>query len=96
MTRKNIAKTIADEMGLTTVLVQKVVQDVLDSIIKGLVEDGRAELRNFGVFQVKRRKPKLGRNPRTGETVMVPAWWGVKFKPGTEMAERVLAMRGKN
>ncbi len=89
MTRKNIARIIAEELGVTTVLMQQVVQIVLEAIIKGLEEDGRTELRNFGVFQVKRRKAKLGRNPKTGETVNVPEWWGVKFKPGTEMAEKV-------
>ena len=89
MTKKNIVQAIAEEMGLTALLVQEAVQKILDAIIKGLLEDGRAELRNFGVFQVKKRKAKLGRNPKTGETVMVPVRWAVKFKPGTEMAERV-------
>ena len=50
---------------------------------------GRIELRNFGVFEVKQRKPRKARNPRTGEKVKVPAKLVVTFKPGREMEERV-------
>jgi integration host factor subunit beta len=50
---------------------------------------GDSELRNFGVFEVKKRKPRKARNPRTGETVEVPAKLVVTFKPGQEMEQRV-------
>lgn len=55
------------------------------------VEEGRIELRNFGVFQVKERKARKARNPKTGETVDVPARLAVVFKAGKEMEERVRA-----
>ena len=51
--------------------------------------EGRIELRNFGAFEVKRRKPRQARDPRTGDTVKVPARLVVTFKPGREMEERV-------
>ena len=89
MTKKEMAKAIADEMGLTPRQVREVVQRVFDGITETLLNDGRIELRNFGVFEVKRRKPRKARNPRTGETVDVPAKLVVIFKPGLEMAERV-------
>ena len=62
---------------------------MFDGIIDTLEKERRMELRNFGVFEVKQRKPKKGRNPRTGEVVMVPARLVVTFKPGREMEERV-------
>jgi len=61
----------------------------LDSMIETLVKDGRIELRNFGVFKVKKRKSRQGRNPRTGEKVLVPERTVVTFKAGEEMEERV-------
>src|SRR6476661_1716497 len=89
MTKKEMAKAIADEMGLTQQQVQQVVQRVFDSITETLVQEGRIELRNFGVFEVKKRKPRKGRNPRTGEKVKVPARMVVTFKPGREMEKQV-------
>jgi nucleoid DNA-binding protein len=89
VTKKEIAKAICQRMGVTQAQAQGVVQDVLDRITETLVREGRIELRNFGVFEVKKRKPRLGRNPRTGEKVAVPEKFGVTFKPGLEMEERV-------
>ena len=57
-----------------------------------MLRDGRIELRNFGVFEVKRRAPRKARNPRTGDKVFVPAKNVVSFKPGKEMEERVRQM----
>jgi hypothetical protein len=54
-----------------------------------LVEDSRIELRNFGVFEVKKRAARKARNPRTGDKVSVPEKFVVTFKPGKEMEERV-------
>jgi integration host factor subunit beta len=89
MTKKDMAKAIADEMGLTQLQVQQVVQRVFDGIVDTLVDEGRIELRNFGVFEVKKRKARPARNPRTGEKVIVPAKAVVVFKPGREMEEKV-------
>ena len=61
---------------------------LFDSIAEDLVEEGRIELRNFGVFEVQNRKARQARNPRTGETVMVPERWVVRFKSGMETGER--------
>jgi Bacterial DNA-binding protein len=55
---------------------------------------GRIELRNFAVFEVKRRKPRRARNPRTGEQVKVPAKLVVTFKLGKEMEQRVRKLKG--
>ena len=89
MTKKEIANAIAEETNLTQVLVKEIMQRLFDGIIGTLVKKSRIELRNFGVFEVKQRKARKARNPRTGEKVMVPAKLIVTFKPGLEMAERV-------
>jgi nucleoid DNA-binding protein len=89
MTKKEMAKAIADEMYLSPSQVVKIVQRVFDGIIDTLVDEGRIELRNFGVFEVRQRKPRKARNPRTGEKVDVPARLVVTFKPGLEMEARV-------
>ncbi|WP_152051902.1 HU family DNA-binding protein [Tautonia marina] len=92
MTKKEIVKKISEEIGLTQLKTKEIVQRTLDEIIKTLVEEGRIELRNFGVFEVKRRAPRKARNPRTGDKVSVPAKNVVTFKPGKEMEELVRKM----
>jgi len=72
------------------------VQRTLDTIIQTLVSEGRIELRNFGVFEVKRRAPRKARNPRTGDKVYVPSKNVVTFKPGKEMEELVRKMNPEN
>ena len=89
MTKKEIAKKISEQSGINVLLALKAVQMVFDGIIETLVEEGRIELRNFGVFEVKRRRARKARNPRTGETVSVPERCVVTFKPGLEMEQRV-------
>ena len=89
MTKKEIVKSISDKTGLTQLQIKHIVQLTFDGIIETLLEDGRVELRNFGVFQVKSRKARKARNPRTGRQVDVPEKFVVTFKPGKEMEARV-------
>ena len=72
MTKKEIVKKISEEIGLTQLKTKEIVQKTFDAIVETLVEDHRIELRNFGVFEVKRRAPRKARNPRTGDKVYVP------------------------
>lgn len=92
MTKKEIVKTISDETGLTQLQIKEIVQRTFQAIIENLVEEGRVELRNFGVFQVKPRAARKARNPRTGHQVEVPEKFVVTFKPGKEMENRVKKM----
>ncbi len=89
MTKKEIVKTISEEIGLTQLKTKEIVQKTFDAIVDTLVEDKRIELRNFGVFEVKKRAARKARNPRTGEKVFVEEKYVVTFKPGKEMEERV-------
>ena len=89
MTKKEIVKQISEKLGLTQLQTKEIVQRTFDAIIDTLLQEGRIELRNFGVFEVKRRKARRARNPRTGEAVDVEPKSVVTFKPGKEMEERV-------
>lgn len=89
MTKKEIVKTISEEIGLTQLKTKEIVQKTFDAIVEALVEEGRIELRNFGVFEVKKRAARKARNPRTGDKVFVQEKYVVTFKPGKEMEERV-------
>ena len=94
MTKKEIVKTISEECGLTQLKTKEVVQKTFEAIIATLVGDSRhrIELRNFGVFEVKKRAARKARNPRTGERVEVAEKYVVTFKPGKEMEEQVLLL----
>ena len=89
MTKKEMVRAIAEETKLPQGIVQDIIQQLLDKIIDTLKKELRIELRNFGIFGVKKRNPRKARNPRTGESLMVPAKLVVTFKPGREMEERV-------
>jgi nucleoid DNA-binding protein len=92
VTKKEIVKTISEDIGLTQLKTKEIVQKTFDAIVRTLVEDQRIELRNFGVFEVKRRAARKARNPRTGDKVYVPEKFVVTFKPGKEMEQRVREM----
>jgi integration host factor subunit beta len=89
MTKKEIVKQIADKLKLPQIKTKEIVQLTFDLIVETLVAEGRIELRNFGVFEVKRRKPRKARNPRTGHAVQVEAKNVVTFQPGKVMEDEV-------
>ena len=89
MTKKEIVKQISEKLGLTQLKTKEIVQLTFDAIVETLLSEKRIELRNFGVFEVKRRKARKARNPRTGDKVDVGPKNVVTFKPGKEMEERI-------
>src|SRR5271163_1049729 len=89
VTKKEIVKQISERIGLTQLKTKEIVQQTFDAIVETLLEVGRIELRNFGVFEVKKRKARKARNPRTGDRVDVPPKNVVTFKPGKDMEEKV-------
>src|SRR5712692_501433 len=92
LTKKEIVKQISEDIGLTQLKTKEIVQQTFDAIVDTLLSEKRIELRNFGVFEVKLRKARKARNPRTGEKVDVPPKFVVTFKPGKEMEEKVRRM----
>jgi nucleoid DNA-binding protein len=89
MTKKEIVRCISDSLGLSHEKTKEIVQKTFDAVIEIIVEERRVELRNFGVFEVKKRIARKARNPKTGEQVDVPEKCVVTFKPGKMMEERV-------
>jgi nucleoid DNA-binding protein len=97
VTKKEIVRDICERAkeeklmkgNLTQLATKEIVQWTFEAIIATLVQEGRIELRNFGVFEVKQRKPRKARNPRTGDRVDVAAKNVVTFQPGKEMEEQV-------
>jgi nucleoid DNA-binding protein len=80
---------IAKEMDMRQTDIKRIVQMTLDGVIDVLASEQRLELRNFGVFEVRVRKPRKARNPRTGQEVMVPERKVVTFKPGKMMEDKI-------
>ena len=90
MIRSELLSAIAEENpGLRAEEVEQVVDIFFDEISTRLAEGGRVELRGFGAFSTRERDARIGRNPRTGETVEVPAKKVPYFKPGKEIRERL-------
>lgn len=91
MTKRELVVRIAEETGLSQQQVFAVVQKTLDYITESLVKGETIEFRDFGVFEIKTRKPRIGRNPNKPEnTVVIPERRVVKFKPGKDMKAKVL------
>jgi nucleoid DNA-binding protein len=93
MTKRDIVVRISEETDLQQQKVLEIVQKTLDYIAEALARGKKVELRNFGVFEVKVRKARIGRNPNAPETdVPIPRRAVVKFKAGKEMRELVLRL----
>lgn len=93
MTKRDLVIRISNETGLVQQQVLDVVQKTLDYIAESVSKGDKVELRNFGVFEVKVRKARIGRNPNAPATdVPIPQRAVVKFKPGKEMRAEVLKL----
>lgn len=96
LTKRDLVVRISDETALVQQQVFDVVQKTLDYISEALARGDKVELRNFGVFEVKVRKARVGRNPNSPETdVAIPQRAMVKFKAGKEMRTDVLKLSPK-
>lgn len=90
ITKRDLVVSISSASGLTQLKVLEVVQQFLDTATSHLADGNQVILRNFGAFQVKRTKPKVGRNPAVPSSeVKIPERTIVKFKPGKDMKDRV-------
>ena len=90
ITKRDLVVRISNETGLTQQQVFDVVQKTLDAVTLELAEGNTVVMRNFGTFEVRQTKAKVGRNPKDpGKDVPIPPRAVVKFKPGKEMKEKV-------
>jgi integration host factor subunit beta len=96
ITKKILIDRIAESTGMKRVAVKQVVQEFLDEVIVELGDGNRLEFRDFGVFEVKNRAPRIAQNPKTLERVPVPAKRTVKFKVGRRMREAMDTSDGQS
>jgi len=89
MTKRELVIRVANKLGMTQSDVARIIEGTFDAISESLAQGERWELRDFGVFEVKVRASRIGRNPRTGDQVPVPERRVVTFRPGKKMKEEV-------
>src|ERR1700690_4478049 len=90
MTKKKLIQSISQDKGIHPNDVRHVIQAFLDKMTDCLTDGSRLEFRDFGVFEVVRRKQKIGRNPKKAEQpIIIPARQAVKFTPGKKMRKRI-------
>ncbi len=94
MTKRDLVVRVASKLGITQSDVARIVEATFDTISQTLADGKRWELRDFGVFEVKTRASRIGRNPRTGDQVPVPERKVVTFRPGKKMKELVSSTPG--
>ena len=90
MTRSDLVARLAERFGqLTQRDAEFAVKTILDAMSEALAKGHRIEIRGFGSFSISRRPPRMGRNPRTGEQVLIPEKLVPHFKPGKALREGV-------
>lgn len=89
MTKRELVVQVANRLGATQSDVAKIIEGAFDTLSETLARGVRWELRDFGVFDVKTRAARIGRNPRTGDQVAVPARNVVTYRAGKKMREMV-------
>jgi integration host factor subunit beta len=89
MTKAELVDNVADKVNLTKKQTEVIVNILFNSITEALSEGDKVELRGFGSFRIRDRNPREGRNPKTGDTVHIPAKKVPFFKAGKELREMV-------
>ncbi len=87
MTKANLVEEVARVVECSRREAESIVETVFESVAKALREGGRVEIRRFGSFGTRRRRARIGRNPRSGQTMQVPSKKIPFFKPGKELLE---------
>jgi len=90
MTRSDLVEVLEQEQNqLSERDVELAVKTMLERMSEALASGKRIEIRGFGSFTLHFREPRIGRNPKTGESVALPGRYAPHFKPGKELRERV-------
>jgi integration host factor subunit beta len=89
MTKADLIEEVSDGVEMTRKESEVIVESILDSIVKALHSGDKVEIRGFGGFRTRRRQPRIGRNPKTGTRVEVPAKKIPYFKPSKELKDVV-------
>jgi integration host factor subunit beta len=93
-TKADLVDEVAEAVDLTKKQAESIVNSVFDSIVESLRAGEKIELRGFGSFRIRSRKPRIGRNPKTGERVEVPSKQIPYFKPGKELKDLINSPTG--
>jgi len=88
MIKKDIVEKVSEKTGLNKLLVKRIIDEFLSVVSDAFEKKERIELRKFGVFYFKKRKRKIGRNPRTGEEVIIPERDKLIFKPTIRLEKK--------
>jgi len=89
LTKRDLIENVATVVGVSRKEAAEIVERILDSIVRTLHRGDRVEIRGFGTFRTRQRAPRLGRNPKTGVRVEVPAKRIPFFKPSKELKDFV-------
>lgn len=89
MTKADLVERVAREADMTKKDAEQLVEIIFDTIISTLNKGEKIELRGFGSFRLRERNARKGRNPKTGDTVSIPAKRVAYFKPGKELKELI-------
>jgi integration host factor subunit beta len=89
ISKSEIIETFANKFRLSELQSKQAVESILNSMIDTLVNDGNIEIRRFGTFHVRKREPRIARNPKTGEKINIDAQYHVHFKPGEPLRVKV-------
>ena len=85
MVKHDIVNEVVNRTGLSKTKAEIAVETVFETMKRSMERGERIELRGFGVFNIRPRKTGIGRNPRTGQEVIIPPGKAVRFKPGKEL-----------
>ncbi len=91
VTKADLVDLVAERAGITRKEADEAVKVVLGGVVEALTHGEKVELRGFGSFRIRQRGSRLGRNPKTGEQVEVPAKKIPYFKPGKDLREQLLS-----
>lgn len=89
MNKKQLIEQVSKEMEKSKAEAERAVNAVIEAVSVGLKKDNVVQLIGFGSFQVKKRKARKGRNPKTGEPIKIKASKTVTFKPGKALKEKI-------
>lgn len=89
MNKADLAGKVQDVLGGTKVQAEQVVETLIDTIVDTLKQGGEVSIAGLGIFSTKMRPARTGRNPRTGETIQVPAMRTAKFRPAKALKDAV-------
>ena len=89
MNKAELIAAVAEKTGLTKKDAERVVNATVETISENLVKGEKVQISGFGIFEVKEREARIGRNPRTKESIQIPASRTPVFKPGKALKDAV-------